>query len=210
MQSLSSTASLRSVEQKDIDIIFLLDESGSMMTMGDEPLQALNKFISDQKKVPGKISIVTFNNEVHEKVTSQYISTFPEFTDYHPNGMTALYDAIGRSISTKLLLGVSPYQKGGQRTTDVQLVIITDGEDNSSKEYTSSSVSQLLKTVQEKNNWKVVFLGANIDSKKECMAMGIPVSCSFNQNQKGNLAGAVKVMSAKMVSDRERMSQLGT
>lgn len=180
------------------DIIIILDESGSMISMEQEPVEALNSFIKEQSNVPGKISIYTFNSEVNLKIKSQDLSTVKEFNDYHPSGLTALYDSIGKAVTQKL-------QEPDHN--NVHLVIITDGENNASKEYTSDSVSMLLKKVQKENNWTVTFLGANIDVKRESARLSATKCQTFDQRTPGNLKNNVELCSATIKLSRQRMSQ---
>lgn len=173
-----------SVDTKSADIIFILDESGSMESLGTEPVQAVNSFINDQKKStpPGVNSTFTlwkFNSNVTLSINEQDLKTIGTFSDYHPDNMTALYDAIGKAIVSKKL--------SGKNLFGVVCVILTDGEENSSKEYNSFEISNLTKEMQEKWGWKFIYLGANQDAFKVGAQLGIQqTSCtSFSTNNKG-------------------------
>jgi uncharacterized protein with von Willebrand factor type A (vWA) domain len=140
------------------DIIFILDESGSMDSMGKEPLEAVNSFIKEQKKVLQDNSTFTlwkFNSNTVKMFDDIPLSRVPEFTEYYPNDMTALYDAIGNAITTK---------KQKKNYDDVICVILTDGEENCSQEYKRENISKMIKSMEEEHNWKFIYLAANQDA----------------------------------------------
>ena len=148
------------------DIIVIMDKSGSMHSMGDEPLQALNGFIQEQRKAikdDATFSLWTFNDKVQLVIDDQPLQLVKEINEYEPEGMTAMNDAIGKAIITK-------YRKF--KSNNVVCLIITDGKENCSREYTSSSIRCLIKEAEEKKNWKFIFLGANQDVFKEGTKIG--------------------------------------
>jgi uncharacterized protein with von Willebrand factor type A (vWA) domain len=140
------------------DIIFLLDESGSMDIMGKEPVQAVNNFINEQKAVLNSnpnFSLYTFNVKVTNVFNNIPISEVPEFSNYEPSNMTSLYDAIGEAITNK---------KKTERYTNVICVILTDGLDNASDMYTASDIKKLVKKMEDTYKWTFIYLGANQDA----------------------------------------------
>lgn len=170
------------------DILFLLDASGSMWSMGPEPLQALNGFISSQAelKVPGsRFSLWYFSHTTQLIISDQPLDSIKEVTEYKPDGMTALYDAIGDAVSEKL--------KTAQKS-DVVCVVLTDGAENASSRYTSSDIRKLVKTAEEKHNWKFVFLGANQDAFEAGSMVGIHRCAEFECTE-GDLEGMVRTSS---------------
>lgn len=146
-------------KKKTCEIVMVLDRSGSMSSCKQETIESINKFISDQQKVAGhaNLSIVLFDHEYkvhHCGVDLRDIGYINE-TQYVPRGMTALYDAIGRAISsTQARLAARPPDQ-------VIFVIVTDGLENASKEFTQTQVADL---VAKEPSWKFVFLGANQDA----------------------------------------------
>lgn len=140
------------------DIIFILDESGSMYTMEEEAKQSINSFIKDQKDVDPENSTFTlwkFNTKVKCVYDDVPLSSLEEFTDFTPHGLTALFDGIGNAITTKL---------SKKKNTDVICVILTDGDENASQEYNSDTIKNMIKDMEDKYHWKFIFLGANQDS----------------------------------------------
>lgn len=159
-------------------VLFIFDESGSMATMGDEPRQCLNSFYEDQKKVGDFLTtLVFFNHEVRFKHTNISSSNITDLTkeDYHPDGTTALYDAIGKTID---------YQKS-QSVDDVIVVILTDGQDNCSRLYSRSDIKEMIQTMEQDHNWNFIYLGANQDSFQVAKGLGIINSIDYDNTSEG-------------------------
>jgi hypothetical protein len=153
------------------DIIILIDESGSMKKMGDEPLHALNSFIKDQKKtgsLDSKLTICKFNNKVTVLLDKVLLSEVEEITDFYPYGMTSLYDAIGRSIIDN------------QSTRNVTCVILTDGYNNASVEFNAAMIRKLVIEREDYYGWVFHFLGANQDSFTSGRSIGIQRCATFS------------------------------
>lgn len=161
------------------DIIFLLDSSGSMASMGDEPLQALNAFVSSQAalNIPGStFSLWYFSHELEKVVDDKPLDVVGEVKRYNPGGMTALFDAMGTAISTKL-------EK--EQVRNVVCVTLTDGEENASQRYTSAGIRELVKKAEDEYNWKFVFLGANQDAFASGASVGVHTCAQFDCEEGG-------------------------
>lgn len=162
-----------------IDIVIILDKSGSMNVMGEEPVQALNAFVTEQQKEAGDANLFfyVFSHEVTEEYTGP-IKDAESYTyaKYSPNGMTALYDAIGQSIAER-------NSKNGV------LMIITDGEDNASQKYDLKDSREMIEKLQT-DGWHVSYIGANQDAFKEGNKLGVRSGAClpFNTQTKGELA----------------------
>ena len=126
---------MSSTEQ--IDIIALLDESGSMSSMAHEPEEAINNFIQDQKKAneDGTFSLWTFNNKVTKIMDDESLKDIKPYKNFRPGGMTALYDAIGNAITLKLTK---------KNKNNVVCLIVTDGHENSSREFNSAQIKKMI------------------------------------------------------------------
>lgn len=143
--------------QKDkiINILFLLDSSGSMYGTKQAAIDGFNQFLTSQREVPGlaELTLTTFSNrsvKVLDKadiITATPLNVF----SYNPSGGTALFDAIGDIIVENI--------GSGRKTI---LAILTDGEENQSTRYNKERISDLIKNVQDNLGWEVTFLGANI------------------------------------------------
>lgn len=178
--------------QKETNIIIIFDESGSMEFMGKEPVQSLNAFIDEQQKGSNNsiYTLVTFSDNhktIFDHVNIKDIEEM-KYEDYNPSGCTALNDAIYETISSEL-------EKG---TKDVVCLIITDGEENSSKTYRNKDVKKIVNLAKNTYKWDIRFIGANIDSIKEGANIGLQSnSCyQFNQQNYGNLTNITRSISA--------------
>lgn len=162
-------------------LLLIIDRSGSMITIHPDLIGGLNKYISDQKSVGGdcNVSIISFDNTSEEVKWNTPISALPVFTlnDFTPRGSTALLDAIGYGIN-KLGTSLAALEEN-KRSDKVIVVIYTDGEENSSKEYTSEKISDMIKHQQGKYSWEFIFLGANQDAVLTAKALNIPSNSSL-------------------------------
>lgn len=145
--------------------IFILDSSGSMQTVRDVTRQGFNEQVQTIKKLEkeGKLkqtaTFYTFADNVTEKFANVPASQVNELqpNDYNPDGSTALNDCIGKAVAK------ARADLAGRTDTAVVLTILTDGQENASKEYNTPQIAALLKEVQEKEKWTVTYVGANQD-----------------------------------------------
>lgn len=168
-------------------IVLVLDASGSMGPLQKDTIGSVNQFVKAQEAVPGECDftliqfstgapIVTFNAVPIGNVT-------PLTTDtYRPSGGTALLDAIGKAIDeTGKKLAAMP---DADRPGKVIVCVMTDGEENSSQEYSGDAgkkaISEMVKHQQEKYAWQFVFLGANIDSFTTATGYGMSGAMAIN------------------------------
>jgi uncharacterized protein with von Willebrand factor type A (vWA) domain len=150
------------------DIIIVLDKSGSMNALCNEPIQAMNNFILEQKRLNenGRITLYPFSSNVRKVIDNQPLSSFAHYSDYRPCDRTALYDAIGRAITEK---------QATQKHVGVVLVIITDGADNSSRLFNRDKVRILIKEQELLYNWQILYLGG-----KDSLKNGQDINVSQN------------------------------
>ena len=118
-------------------IVMIIDESGSMEAIKDKIIKSINDLITEQKQVkerPSTFTLVKFNNTVNRIVKNKNLNDVVTLksSDYIPSGTTALYDAIGDTI------------EWFKNEKDVLMVIVTDGQNNSSKNYTKNQVSLMI------------------------------------------------------------------
>jgi len=183
------------------DIIVILDESGSMISMGDEPVQSANAFIQEQRKNAdddATITLVTFSIESTRVIDDQLLSEVKDLSDdlYSPGGSTALNDAVCATIDHKI---------ESEKSDNVILLIITDGEENSSRRFSTADTRKRIEKVQKDHDWKVIFIGANIDAFAEGNNLSVDRGrcAQYDQNIYGNLLYLMRSTS-KQVSDYRR------
>ena len=191
--------------EKYVKIINIIDNSGSMGSMIDTAINGFNEFLIEQQKVEGKalVTTVLFNNKYEKLYDSLDINECYQLNkeNYITGGMTALYDAIGKTIQHELdILGNLPKE---ERPEKYLCVILTDGYENSSKEFDRSKVKSLIDEMKEGFNWEFIFLAANEDASLTAETMGISKgnSYSFTNNADG-LRDAYKGVSYAAMSYR--------
>ncbi len=186
-------------------ITAIIDRSGSMTGLEKEVINGFNKFVSDQKETQGTatISLIQFdgNYEVnYEFINIHDVVDLNEYT-YIPRGMTAMFDAIGKTIvSTGKRLSE---MDESERPDKVIVLIQTDGAENASQEYHSQTIKQMIKNQEEKYAWSFVFLGANINAKETAQNIGISnkMSMTFAANSRG-MTSAYNTLSENLTSVR--------
>ena len=153
-------------------ITFILDESGSMASIQHAAREGFNAYLREQIAHGGETwwTLTTFNKNVHTRFSALPGRRVPLLGgEYAPRGSTALYDAIGASIEkTRAHLA----ELGSGRPADVIVVILTDGMENASREWSRDQVFDLI-TEAENAGWQFIFLGANQDSWEVSQRMGI-------------------------------------
>lgn len=159
-----------------VKIVFVIDESGSMSSSRSDVIGGFNEFINDQKKEKAgdvNVSLYTFASTVSTVFNNKNIADVPELTmdNYRPGGSTALNDAVGKAINeTGYELAAMPEE---ERPSVVMMVIMTDGEENNSKEFKSAEIRDMIKHQTDKYSWKFIYLGTDITTTRMADDMGI-------------------------------------
>ena len=157
-----------------IHVCFVVDSSGSMTSSIDDVKGGFKRIIEEQKantKGECAVSYFDFNSTVTEVYRGKNVKDINSELDYIPAGMTALMDGVGIAIDTigKWLNSMPEDEKPEQN----MIVIITDGGENFSKEYSASRVREMIKHQQDKYSWNFVFLGADLNNVKDAIDLGI-------------------------------------
>ena len=169
-------------ESTPIHVSILLDRSGSMSLIADDIVGGLNEFIMSQQSRPGavRLTLVQFDSEDPFEVVFDGVglSKVPllSLDRYLPRGATPLYDAVGRMIA-RTDAEIVARADHGLPIEDQVILIVTDGRENASCEYTRSAVFELIRQRRDRA-WTFVFLGANQDAFEEGAAMAVPVGNS--------------------------------
>lgn len=158
-----------------IELVFILDKSGSMQGLEKDTIGGFNSMIERQKKEEGEalVSTILFNEEskaIHDRVS---IKDVPKLTEkeYYVEGCTALLDAVGGAI--KHIGNIHKYARKEDVPDKTLFVITTDGMENASRRYGYKEVKRLITNQREKYGWEFIFLGANIDAEGEGEKFGI-------------------------------------
>jgi Mg-chelatase subunit ChlD len=164
-------------------IAVLLDRSGSMADVKDETISGFNYFLKEQKTAGdnASLTLVQFDSEstdvMHE---ARPVRDVPDLNQdsYQPRGSTPLLDALGQTInSTGRALAAIPE---ANRPDKVVFVVITDGQENASHQFTKARVKEMIDHQTGKYNWQFVYLGANQDAFAEAGAVGIGMANAAN------------------------------
>lgn len=165
-----------------IELVFILDKSGSMSGLEKDTIGGYNAMLEKQKAVEGQcyMTTVLFDNNyelLHDRIDIRAVSPMTD-KEYQIGGSTALLDAIGRTIHK--ISNAQKHTAADYRAEKVMFVIITDGAENASHEYTSEKVKALIEQQKETFGWEFVFLGANIDAVETAGRFGISADRAQN------------------------------
>lgn len=165
----------KKLENKKVEVVFILDRSGSMSGLEADTIGGFNATLKKQKKEPGEViwSTVLFDDKhevIHDRVPINQIEKLTE-DEYYVRGCTALLDAIGRAIHH--IGNVHKYARKEDIPEKTLFVITTDGMENASVEYTYKDIKKMISHKQKKDGWEFLFLGANMDAVSVASRMGI-------------------------------------
>ncbi len=175
------------METKVFNLI-ILDGSGSMSCIKRQALNGLNETLQTIRKVQEKyseqeqlISIVPFESFnirlLRDKVSIKDVEDLND-NEYNPGCSTPLYDSI--------VFGISSIRKEVTDNDSVLVTIITDGEENSSREYSGKAIAASIDELKQKG-WLFTYIGANQDAVKVAKAMNISNALNFEQDEEGTM-----------------------
>lgn len=165
-----------------IELVFILDKSGSMAGLEEDTIGGFNAMLKKQKKEEGEafVSTVLFNQRsevIHDRIPLQQVKNISE-KEYSVGGCTALLDAVGGAIHH--IGNVHKYARKEDIPEKTLCIIITDGLENASRYYTYDKVHQMIERQKKRYGWEFLFLGANIDAAKEAKRFGIAEEMAAN------------------------------
>lgn len=193
------------------ELVFILDRSGSMSALTDDTIGGFNSLIESQKAEEGEafVTTVLFDDKyelLHDHVNIKDVLPLTR-KEYFARGMTALLDAIGRTINTiGERLAKTPEE---ERPSRVVIAITTDGFENASKEFTKKQIKDMIEHQQSKYSWVFMFLGANMDAVSEAESLGIrgTMARTYTNSSRG-VETVYTAMSASMSLAREAKSSV--
>lgn len=168
--------------KRETDITVILDRSGSMEQIASDVIGGFNAFLAEQQRQAGdcRLTLAQFDDQYEVVFAARPIDDADKLTHetFRPRGCTALLDAVGRTIASTgaRLVALSE----DERPDRVMLVIITDGLENASTDFTRERVLQMISTQQTVYRWTFLFLAANQDAIAEAAAVGIGAEQAMN------------------------------
>ena len=163
------------MKKDSCELVFIIDKSGSMSGLEGDTLGGFNANLEAHKKLGGQVRVTTalFDTDYHLLHDRLDIEAVAPMTDkeYQVGSSTALLDAVGATIHK--IRAVQRHSAEEHRAEKVIFVIITDGQENSSRAYTYSDIKKLIEHQQHKHGWEFIFLGANMDVFSEADKLGI-------------------------------------
>lgn len=157
------------------EIVFILDQSGSMSGLEKDTIGGYNSMLEKQKKEEGEaiISTVLFDDKIEVLHDRKPLAEVTPITDreYYVRGCTALLDAVGGAI--KHIKNIHKYARPVDVPEKTLFIITTDGMENASRTYTYEKVKKLVEKQKEKHHWEFIFLGANIDAVEVAGHFGV-------------------------------------
>jgi uncharacterized protein with von Willebrand factor type A (vWA) domain len=164
------------MKKRKTEVVMIIDDSGSMWDLKKDTIGGINSFLAQQRLLPKEddvyITMVFFNNESKFIYSREKLENIKNISDinYVPGGATALYDAIGKTMQFIALVHAGI---GAENVPEKCLcVIVTDGKENSSCEFTNKSVKAII-TEKQRKGWEFIFLGANIMAENIAEEIGI-------------------------------------
>ena len=176
----------------EMDIIFIMDRSGSMIGFSEDTIGGFNSFIEKEKEkdINTYVTTILFDNDYEILYERKEINKVEKLTEkeYWPRGSTALLDAIGKTITSF------------ERKIDGKalVVIMTDGYENASVEFSKKQIKEMI----DKHDWEFIYLGAEIDSYSEASQFGFSKSRIANYDRS---AKAVDEVFTSVVHARDMM-----
>ena len=158
-----------------IELVAILDMSGSMAHLTDDTIGGYNSMLKQQQKADSQVLVTTyvFNNNyrvIHDRVPIDQIPLLTE-KDYCPSGCTALMDAMGDAI--KHIAGIHHYAREEDIPEHTIFFITTDGMENASRRYSSDEIKRMVQHEEEKYGWDFIYLASNIDAVETAGRYGI-------------------------------------
>ena len=166
--------------------------------------------LKEQKKIPGEaiLTTVLFNDTyklLHDRINIKKVEPISQ-KEYIAKGNTALLDAMGKTIhNIGMKLNDTPEN---ERPCKVIFFIITDGEENSSEEYTNKQIKNMVELQKNTYSWEFIFLGANIDSFSTASSLGIQADRAFNYEADGEGVVSVHMAMNAAVSNYRRFNHV--
>lgn len=167
---------MKKTTEKTMDVVFILDRSGSMGGSEADTIGGFNSYLKKNKKKDYLMTTVLFDDRYEKLYERKKISEVEELDDktYYVRGCTALLDAVGKTIR----------QMEKKAKGKVMFVITTDGYENASREFKKEQIKEMIEGHKE---WEFMYIGADVDSYSEASSIGISAShtANYRKSRKG-------------------------
>lgn len=188
-------------------LLLIIDRSGSMTSIRDEMVGGLTAMLAEQAAEDGllTVDVVTFDDTI--ELQCSMASPEDVVIALEPRGGTALFDAIGLGVNSfgRILAALPEHARPGV----IQVVVVTDGDENSSQEYTADVVRTIVTEQTERYGWDFVFLGANQDAVLTGARLGFEVGSSLTYAADGEAVDAMSTMLTRYVTDVRKSTKRG-
>jgi hypothetical protein len=197
------------MNQQAMQIAMILDRSGSMSQIAEATVEGMNSFLTDQRESTAEVSLLLVQfDDRYDEIYRGPIAHAPSFTltehpignqiRFEPRGMTALLDAMGKTIDDlgKSLASLPEERRPGK----VVVVTMTDGLENKSSVYNQRQIAALIQHQREVYKWEFQFLAANQDAIATAGKMNIPAAQAITYAASGS--GMQNVMASMSRSVR--------
>ena len=194
------------MKQNYIHVCFVIDESGSMCDTVSDVIGGFKKVIDEQRAVENgtcSVSCFKFRTDVEEVYIGKDVKDV-EYLDgkYSPGGCTALFDGVGTAID-KIGSWLDSMEEDEKPEKNI-IVIMTDGEENSSKEYKKERINEMIKHQEEKYSWEFVYMGSDMTNANDARSIGINTRFfSSKLNYLDNYTNISDSITAYRLDDRE-------
>ena len=183
----------------EMNAYILLDRTGSMSSIWDEALNSVNVYaasLGTQEEdeigdVDASVTLAVFDAQdglkydvLRERASAKDWKKVTN-DEASPRGMTPLFDAIGRIVSTA----------ESDKPEKAVIVIMTDGRENSSRELTKDGAKAALARAEAKG-WEVVFLGAEFASFDDAESVGMDARKTMAVGQ-GSMQDSMSALAKK-------------
>lgn len=163
------------VARTPVHVLFVIDSSGSMAPKASDVRGGFNSYVSNLGEDTAseyRLTAVTFDTQVTTLFTDVSLNQVPalDTANYRPGGNTALYDALGASLSE--LTGAIRREAKPYGIDKTLVIVMTDGEENSSRRFTKEQINSEIKLREEAGNWTFVYLGADQDAWAAAQGLG--------------------------------------
>jgi len=200
----------------DTHYLLVLDRSGSMSSCWNSTISGLNEQLGTirhlEEKYPEQryfVSLVVFDTEIDTVLENEPISSVKNFdgTEFPPRGGTALHDAMGVGISN-LRVQLDKKNKESENLSTALVVVMTDGDENASREHSSDSIKKIVSELEKTGAWTFSYMGANQDAVLAASRFGISSGNAMNYaSTAGGASVAYDTLSRGIVS-RAQMSNV--